>query len=360
MGNQQHIAVVGAGVMGLTQALLLKRAGHQITLFEQANEQLDHHCSSVAAGMIAPYCELSDAEAEITQWGEQSLQHWKALIPTLQSPVHATFSGTIVVSHHQDRPGMHHLAERVKHAGFGEHMRWLRRQDLRDLEPELEGRFGDSLFFEPEGEVAPRDLLPALVQTLRAEGATLHFASPVEVLEDGALMHQDERHQYDWVIDCRGLAAQKTFPTLRGIRGEVLLLRTPEVELHHPIRMMHPRYPLYIVPRPDHHFFLGATSIESDAMRKPTVKSALELLSAAYSLHPAFAEAEIIEMKAHLRPCLADHLPAIRQQGRTLHVNGLHRHGYLLTPYLAHSVCHFLQHATWPADAQKIHQTRHV
>lgn len=356
MTKQNQVAVVGAGVLGLIQALLLQRTGHQVTLFERENERLDHHCSSVAAGMIAPFCELNEAEPEAASWGAQALAVWQSILSTLKAPVHSSFEGTLVIAHHQDRTGLQHLAERVKHLGFEHSMRVLSRQTLRDLEPELEGRFAEGLFFSPEGEVDPRMLLPALVQTLRSEGAILRFQTPVEEIQDGKLRVHAEWQEFEWVLDCRGLAARDIFPHIRGVRGEVMLLRAPDVQLRRPIRMVHPRYPLYIVPRPDHHFFIGATAVESESMRKTTVKSALEMLSAAYSLHPAFAEAEIIETRVHLRPTLPEHLPAIRQQGHTLHLNGLTRHGYLLAPYLAKTATHFVQHQTWPEDAHRLHR----
>ena len=66
-----------------------------------------------------------------------------------------------------------------------------------------------------------------------------------------------------------------------------------------------------------------------------TARSVLELLSAAYALHPAFGEAEIIETGADLRPAFPDNLPRIRREGRMIHVNGLYRHGFLLAPALA-------------------------
>lgn len=341
--RQQQIAVIGAGITGLTQALWLQRQGHRISLFERGDERLDHHCSHVGAGMLAPYCELSEAEPEIARWGAAALQLWKTLVPTLARPVHMTCAGTLVVAHHQDRAGMQHLAERVDHAGLGAHLQWLRREELRALEPELESRFAEGLYFSPEGEIDPRSLLPALVETLRQNGATLHFATEVESLAPGEIVAGGARQAFDWVLDCRGLAARDQMPDLRGVRGEILTLHTCEVRLHHPIRMMHPRYPLYIVPRPGDRFVVGATSIESDSSRPVTVRSALELLSAAYALHPAFAEAEIVEMKTQCRPAFPDHLPRIVQQENLLCINGLYRHGYLLSPLLAETVAAFVR-----------------
>ncbi len=80
---------------------------------------------------------------------------------------------------------------------------------------------------------------------------------------------------------------------------------------------------------------IGATMIESDERGRVTARSVVELLNAAYALHPAFGEAEIIELGADARPAFPDNLPRIRRQGDTLCVNGLYRHGFLLAPALA-------------------------
>ena len=256
-----------------------------------------------------------------------------------------------MVAHSRDRAGMQHLAERVEHAGFGSHLRWLGREGVRELEPELEGRFGEGLYLVPEGEIDPRSLLPALVETLRQGGAMLCFETEVEQLASGEITVQGARHAYDWVLDCRGLAAGNQVTGLRGVRGEILTVRTREVRLGRPIRMMHPRYPLYIVPRPNHRFVIGATSIESDSLRPVTVRSALELLSAAYALHPAFAEAEIVELNVQCRPTFPDHLPRIIRQDKLLRINGLYRHGYLLSPLVAETVATFIR------DRHRLEQT---
>lgn len=352
--RQYRIAVVGAGIVGLTQALWLQRQGHRISVYERGGERLDHHCSHVGAGMLAPYCELSEAEVEIARWGASALALWQQIVPTLAQPVHMTCEGTLVVAHHRDRAGMRHLAERIERAGFGARLRWLRRDELRELEPELEGRFGEGLYLSPEGEIDPRSLLPALVETLRRNGATVEFMAEVEDLAPGEIAVRGARHAFDWVLDCRGLAASDQMTDLRGVRGEILTLHTREVHLHRPIRMMHPRYPLYIVPRPGHRFVVGATSIESDSLRPATVRSALELLSAAYALHPAFAEAEIVEMKAQCRPTLPDHLPCVIQQDNLLRINGLYRHGYLLSPLVAETVATFVRDRSRPEATAKL------
>jgi glycine oxidase len=106
------------------------------------------------------------------------------------------------------------------------------------------------------------------------------------------------------------------------------------VELSRPVRLIHPRWPLYVIPRGDGRFMLGATSIEAEHTGV-SVRSALELLGAAYAVHPAFAEARIVEFGSGLRPAFPDNLPRIAVNNDKISVNGLYRHGFLLAPALA-------------------------
>jgi glycine oxidase len=137
------------------------------------------------------------------------------------------------------------------------------------------------------------------------------------------------------VFDCRGLAARDAAPDLRGVKGEMVVLRCPDVGLARPVRLLHPRHPLYVVPRGDGVYMLGATMIEATERGRITARSLLEMLSAAYALHPAFAEAEVLEIGVDARPAFPDNLPRIRRRGARILVNGLYRHGFLLAPALA-------------------------
>jgi glycine oxidase len=149
-----------------------------------------------------------------------------------------------------------------------------------------------------------------------------------------------EAAEAEIVVDCRGLAARAALPDLRGVRGEMVVVRSPDIALARPVRLLHPRIPLYIVPRGEGVFMIGATMIESERRGPVTVRSAIELLNAAYVVHPAFGEAEIVELGADLRPAFPDNLPQVRRQivgkGRSvISANGLFRHGFLLSPWLA-------------------------
>lgn len=135
------------------------------------------------------------------------------------------------------------------------------------------------------------------------------------------------------MIDARGLGARTEWKSLRGIRGEVVRVYAPEVTLQRPTRLVHPRYPLYIAPKENHLFVIGATEIESDDMSPASLRSVMELLSALYTVHSGFAEARILEIATQCRPTLPDNLPAVRWLSeRVLQVNGLYRHGYMISP----------------------------
>jgi glycine oxidase len=309
----QSVTVVGAGIAGAWQALLFAKAGHKVTVHERSGSDMACATSRWAGGMLAPYCEAEASEPLITRLGLRSLGLWRTEVPD------AAFQGSLVVAHARDR------ADYDRFARMTTNHRRLDATAVNEIEPCLDSRFRDALFFPEEGHVEPRRVLPQLHDHIRAAGGTIHFNSehPADAADDEGL-----------VIDCRGLAARDTFPDLRGVKGEEIIVETDEIALSRPVRLMHPRWPLYIIPRADHRFMIGATSIERED-DGVTVRSALELLSAAYAVHPAFAEARIVEIGAGLRPAFPDNLPRIAIDGARIAVNGLYRHGFLLAPALA-------------------------
>jgi len=305
------VTIIGAGIAGAWQALLFAQAGHDVILHEKSDAAMMLSTSHWAGGMLAPWCESEIAEPVISRLGLRSLDLWRQALPD------TPFNGSLVVAHARDRNDF----ERFARLTSGH--RRLDAAELAALEPSLHGRFRDALFFAAEGHVEPRRVLPKLHEKILAAGGTIRFDSEVDACElDGI------------VIDCRGLAAREAQPELRGVKGEMILIETNEVQLARPVRLIHPRWPLYVIPREDNLFMLGATSIEAEDTGV-SVRSALELLGAAYAVHPAFAEARIVEFGSGLRPAFPDNLPRISIDEQKISVNGLYRHGFLIAPALA-------------------------
>lgn len=309
--GESPVTIIGAGIAGAWQALLFAQAGHAVTLHERSDAGMTESTSHWAGGMLAPWCEAETSEPVIGRLGIRSLKLWRELLPTTE------FNGSLVVAHTRDRSDFERFARltseyrRLDAAGIGE------------LEPSLDGRFREGLFYPDEGHVEPRRVLPELHARIVKAGGTVKFDSDVDI--DGL---------DGIVIDCRGLAARDVEPELRGVKGEMIVVETSEVELKRPVRLIHPRWPLYVIPRGDNRFMLGATSIEAEDWGV-SVRSALELLGAAYAVHPAFAEARILEFGSGLRPAFPDNLPRITVDKKRISVNGLYRHGFLLAPALA-------------------------
>lgn len=309
-----EIAVVGAGVAGLCVAAELVSRGGKVRLYDRAGGPGAHGCSWWAGGMLAPECEGETAEEPVTRLGRDAAGWWEQF-------TQVAHNGSLVLALSRDRAELARFARRT--TGH----KTVSAADLAALEPSLEGRASESLFFASESHLNPRAALGDLLAWLADRGTPV-IAEDVDPARLDAPM----------VIDCRGLAARPDLPGLRGVRGEMAILRSADLSLSRPIRLLHPRYPIYLVPRGDGVFMLGATQIESGGRGPATVRSTLELLSAAYALHPAFAEAEVLEIGADARPAFADNLPRIRRAGRVIHANGLFRHGYLLGPALARMV----------------------
>lgn len=315
-----QVWVIGAGVAGLACAVELAERGAVVEVLERGEALGSSSCSWYAGGMLAPWCELETAEPLVARLGGESLSWWQRRFSG------TALKGSLVVAHARDAADLTQFGRRT------ERFDWLDGEAIAALEPDLAGRFNKALYFREEGHLDPRAALAALAQRLDELGVPIRFGVSAAVER---LVAPAQGARAGCVIDCTGLAARNVLKDLRGVKGEMLLLRLRDVSLSRPIRVLHPRMPLYIVPRADGLFMVGATMIESDEPTRITARSMLELLSAAYALHPAFGEAEIIEIGAGVRPAFPDNLPRMGWHGGALHVNGLYRHGFLLAPALA-------------------------
>jgi glycine oxidase len=313
------IAIRGAGVVGLWQALTLARRGHRVTLCERSPVPFAHGCSLYAGAMLAPNCEKESAELIVRELGRRGLTLWRDTYPG------AIANGTLVVALQRDR------AELDRFARITEGHQRLSPAELAQAEPALVDRFAGALFYANEGHLSPEPALHFLLEQAQAAGAELRLGEGEVPANSGV------------VIDCRGLAAKDRLPNLRGVRGERIVVKSREVNLSRPVRLLHPRFPLYVVPWGKGVFMIGATVIESEETGPISLRSALDLLSAAYALDPAFAEAEILLQGAGARPAFPDNRPRIMVNRRYIYVNGLYRNGFMLAPVLAEFVAEYIE-----------------
>ncbi|HEY4801907.1 MAG TPA: FAD-dependent oxidoreductase, partial [Paraburkholderia sp.] len=331
VGSVPDFAVLGGGLCGRLVAWRLAGEGHRVALYERGGPEGGEAAAWVAAAMLAPLAEAAVAELLITELGVASLESWPRILAELPEPVFFQRNGTLVVWHSADRTEAPLFERRVRanaprslaDANFVA----LAGAQLDAAEPALAGRFARGWLLEGEGQLDNRQALAALAAGLAVRGVETHWHTTVDEANPPPARV---------TIDCRGLGAKPVLPGLRGIRGEVARVHAPGITLTRPVRLLHPRYPLYIAPKEHDVFVIGATEIEGEDRSPVSVRSALELLSAAFAVHPAFGEARILELNTQCRPTLPDHRPALIWDGKTtLRVNGLYRHGFMIAPEVA-------------------------
>ncbi|RVB02997.1 FAD-dependent oxidoreductase, partial [Mesorhizobium sp. M7A.F.Ca.CA.004.02.1.1] len=288
-----RVLVKGAGVAGLTVAFELAARGATVTVAEMRHG-LGGNASWFAGGMLAPWCERESAEQPVLDLGRDAADWWDAVLSG-----QVTRAGTLVVAAPRDAGELDRFASRT--SGH----RRVDENEIALLEPDLAGRFRRGLLFPDEAHLDPRPAMAALHDKLATMGVKFHFGCDARPVSGFARQ-----------IDCMGMAAADD--RLRGVRGEMLILRTPDVSLSRPVRLLHPRFPLYAVPRTDHRFMIGATMIESQSAGPVTARSMMELLGAAHALHPAFGEAEIVETGVGVRPAFPDNLPRVETDGEII------------------------------------------
>ena len=320
------IKIAGAGLIGRLLGWRFATLHHEVTIFERDHRERPSSAAYVAASMLAAQSERPESTEVVWNMAQESLRIWPDWLDDLDVPY--GMDGSVVVAHPNDDSLLRKFESSLRRFGVT-NFRSLGRNDLEELEPDLSHRFERGLYLEREGWLDNRALLLAL----ESRCGKIVYESTVDPLElDG-----------DLVVDCRGVGSDEA--EIRGVRGEVIRLRTPTVRLMRPIRLLHPKYSLYVAPRPNNQYVIGATQLESEFDGAVTVRSALELLSTAYTIHEGFEEAEIVELGTGLRPAYPDNSPRIQWRRGVLSVNGLYRHGFLIAPAVANAVATEVAHS---------------
>lgn len=293
-------SILGSGVTGLCIATALCEKGEKLEVVENPNIQA---ASYFAGGMLAPFCEGESAPDIVVKNGQLSVEWWDNHVSNVKK------TGTIVIAPPRD------MSELRRFANMTICHEWV---DPGKIEKDLKGRFSEGLFFPSEAFIDPRLALQELKENLKNKGVSFHTGSPKGK-----------------IIDCTGMAVTSSLKNLRAVRGEMLIFECHEVNFLRPIRLLHPRFPCYLVPRANGRFMVGATMVESNDDSPISARALIEMLSSVYAIHPAFAEARIIETGTGCRPSFPDNIPQIIEQDGKFYINGMYRHGFLLAPVLA-------------------------
>lgn len=324
------IGIAGAGLMGRLLSWYFAREGHRVSVFDR-DVSGKSSAAFVAGGMLSPYSEVLSHSNEFFPMARQAMNAWDVLLPQFDDQSWFYATGSIVLSHDNDVSELQQFKKHVLHKTHLENITPM----SSDIEQELNLNRG--FVFEREGYIDTgaflRHLLECSGKIKLYNGMNIVGVQPNCIQIEGQL-----NRYYDWVFDCRGFGGNEHYPQLRLVRGEIISLFAPLVNITRPIRLLHPRYRVYIVPRPNNHYLIGASEIEADDLSPISVRSTLELLSSAYSVHSGFSEARIVATRCALRAALPNNLPHIVVRDGMTAVNGLYRHGYLLGPLLLQKI----------------------
>lgn len=311
-----NILIKGCGIAGLTVAWELAKYGCKITFYAPEISPINS-ASWFAGGMLAPFCERESAPEIVQKEGVKAIKWWRENFSH-----HVISNGTLVLTLQRDFSELERFAKATSEYNL------LQTDDIEKLEPNLSGRFNKALFYENEAHIDPREILLLMKHELEQKNVVF--------------LPYENKDNYDFIIDCTGINYAKQNKDLRGVRGEMLLVKCKDISINRTIRLLHPRIPLYVVPRANNIFMIGATMIESSSDAPILCRSMMEMLNCAYMLHPAFAGAQILESGVGIRPAFPDNLPKIEQNSNHISINGFYRHGFLLSPYIANNIVNLL------------------
>jgi glycine oxidase len=350
-----NVGIAGAGLLGRLLAFQLARTGHTVTVFDSAaNAEARVAAGWTAAGMLSPMAELETANLAVFEQGVRSLELWSGIMAELKTiapehPVMLRMQGSLLLAHKGDEGVAKRMIDLLAHKTpkkYADHApQAISNKALQALEPALHGS-AQSWLLPIEGQINTVQAMTAMTAAATTLGVTWRWGETITKIEPFGLslsklptttlrQAQGERSafKFDWVFDVRGTGAKPDL-SVRGVRGEIFWLHAPSVELQRPIRLLHPRHRVYLVPRDGNRIVVGASEIESEDRSPISLRSTVELLAAAHSVIPELAEARIIHSETNLRPALLDNLPLLDTQDGITRINGLFRHGWLIAPAL--------------------------
>jgi glycine oxidase len=353
------VVVVGGGAIGLASAWRLAQRGAAVTLVDP---DPGSGASGVAAGMLAPITEAHMGEEALLRLNLASWSRWPGFAAEVEAAARAAIGyradGTLVAAlDADDRVALDELAAR--HRAMGLDVTPLRGREVRRLEPGLAPAVRAGFLAAGERSVDP----PALVAALRlaAGAAGVGFvAGGVErvatapaggrvtgvMLADSPAPRRIDAATVVLAAGCRsagiaGLPAAAC-PPIRPVKGEILTLRQPPGTplVTHTLRGLVRGFTVYLVPRVDGRLIVGATVQERGWDTRVTAGGAYELLRDALVLVPGLDDAEVVAVRAGLRPGTPDDVPVIGRsavEGLVV-ATGHYRNGILLTPITAEAV----------------------
>jgi glycine oxidase len=226
---------------------------------------------------------------------------------------------------------------------------WLEGGEARAFDPAVASTCAGALRIPAHGFVNVPQLIAALVQSARLQGAT--FEAPAEVVrveparDRVSLVLDGVQRESDVVVIAAGSWSGRVrvagLPPVdvKPIRGQLLHLAWPD---NHPMpKQVVWAERCYTVPWMDRTLLVGATVEDVGFDERSTVAGVRDLMDAVGEILPAAWQAALKEVRVGLRPAPSGQVPLVGPMSvspRVILATGHYRNGVMLAPLTARKV----------------------
>ncbi|WP_161597672.1 FAD-dependent oxidoreductase [Fluviispira multicolorata] len=341
-----RVGIIGAGVLGRLIAIDLFKRNYKVTLYDKGDIFSSKSCSATAAGMLAPWSEAYESTQIAFELGIISLKLWPEILESLNAVSLLERQGTAHLALLRDKQQLENYFNRLNRRGIAFEAIEINKNNRKEFIGDYSHVYSIGYYFPNEATLNPREFILKCNGFFKKNNIIFKYNSEVIACEKNKISTEQGEFNYDLVINTMGIGAKKNFEasteTLRGVRGSLVLVNAPLVNVHSVIRLIHSRFPIYIVPRGNHNYIIGATSHETECLKPITVESLLELLSVASHFDKGFLEANLLEQRVNLRPTFTSNSPHFYTKDGVYFINGLSRNGITISPALANIFCNYV------------------
>ncbi len=352
----KQIAIIGAGVIGLSAAFECLRRGHHVTVLEKG--VCGGQASGAAAGMLAPYSENAEGADPFFKLCHASLKLYPDWAAEVKKSSGMAFeyvqSGSLnVVFHEADLLALE--TRKIWQNEHGADAEIIEGAALERMEPNLSREVAAALHYPAESHLYAPDYVKALEIACKKLGADIYeHAADIQIdpSEDGVLIRFTREQsafsvQADELILCTGAWTQE-WETIFGARLPVQPIRGQICAYKNAPSFQHMvfGYQGYLVQKENGSLVCGASEDLAGFDDTITDKGIGRLLKWSRKLCPDIREEQLYHKWAGLRPSTPDGRPYIGRLSKARRVviaAGHYRNGILLSPVTAYMTADLIE-----------------